>query len=359
MFQGVRYGFGFVGGLVAGLSAGRQGSLVLLGALADELEEGAVAAADELPALVSTRRPKEASTDEIVLPSTRIEHSFDSATYFSRPFSGPEEEGDVSVETVMLKRLGMLGMLTPSGRRSGGWMRPARSGVRTSWIWRGAGSVGFRLTRPPTRRSLSAMDREEHALPPTASDAELVERLKAGDDAAYETLVRVHGPRMLSVARRYFPQEADAQDALQDAFLHVVKGIHTFEGQSKLSTWLHRVVANAALMRIRSRTRRPEEPTAPPALQGLADGRMSARPWDLTPSAILSDKDLRDRVRSCVDRLPEGYRIVVCLKDIQGIDVDEVGRLLGLTRSTVRIRLHRGRQALREMLRDAFDKAPR
>lgn len=188
----------------------------------------------------------------------------------------------------------------------------------------------------------------------TIADAELVPRLKAGESDAFEILVRVHGPRMLAVARRYLPQEADAQDALQDAFMDVLRGIHTFQGQSKLSTWLHRVTANASLMRLRSRMRRPEEPIAPPTIQSIADRKQSDERWMHDTSHILSRRDLREQVRACIDRLPEAYRIVLQLRDIQGIEMDEVGRLLGLTRSTVRIRLHRGRHALRDLLKDAL-----
>src|SRR5258707_818341 len=83
------------------------------------------------------------------------------------------------------------------------------------------------------------------------AEATLIARLKAGEEAAFEELVRRHGPRMYAVARRYLPQEADAQDALQEALLCAYRGIGTFAGGSRLDTWLYRVTVNSSLMRIR------------------------------------------------------------------------------------------------------------
>src|SRR5688572_2360303 len=89
------------------------------------------------------------------------------------------------------------------------------------------------------------------------SDTELLAALRAGESAAYEHLVREYGGRMLLVARRFLSQEQDAQDAVQDAFLSAFKAIENFEGNSKLSTWLHRIVVNASLMKLRAQRRKP------------------------------------------------------------------------------------------------------
>ena len=87
----------------------------------------------------------------------------------------------------------------------------------------------------------------------------LLEALRAGDEAAYEKLVREHTGRMLSVARRFLREEDDARDAVQDAFVSAFRAIGNFEGGSRISTWLHRIVVNAALMKLRTRRRKPEE----------------------------------------------------------------------------------------------------
>jgi RNA polymerase sigma-70 factor (ECF subfamily) len=89
-------------------------------------------------------------------------------------------------------------------------------------------------------------------------EIDLVERLRSGDDAAYEFIVREYGGRLFTVARRLMGNDADAQDALQDGLLSAFRSIDRFKGDSKLSTWLHRVVVNAALMRLRSQKRRRE-----------------------------------------------------------------------------------------------------
>src|SRR5262245_51333955 len=99
------------------------------------------------------------------------------------------------------------------------------------------------------------------AAPPTTAvsdESSLLERLRAGDDAAFEQLVAAHAPRMLAVARRFMRDESDAQDAVQDAFLSAFKAIGAFAGGSALSTWLHSITVRACLMKLRSRRRKSE-----------------------------------------------------------------------------------------------------
>jgi RNA polymerase sigma-70 factor, ECF subfamily len=189
-------------------------------------------------------------------------------------------------------------------------------------------------------------------------ERELVDRLRAGDAVAFEAMVRAYGPRMLAVAKRYLPMDADAEDALQDAFLNAFRAIARFEGDSRLTTWLHRVVVNAALMRIRARTRRPEI-----ALDDIAGGQREGdalpprAPWTLSAPQILERSELRDEVRRALDRLPEVYRIPVRMRDIEGLDVDLICATLGVGLSTLKSRLRRGRLALREVLDARFGAA--
>src|ERR1700759_2483981 len=97
------------------------------------------------------------------------------------------------------------------------------------------------------------------ATPHDFGDASLVARLQAGDGSAFETLVRTYTAPLLRVARRFMKSEEDARDALQEAFISVFKSIGRFESGSRLSTWLHRIVVNSCLMKLRSQRRRPEE----------------------------------------------------------------------------------------------------
>src|SRR5438132_11627990 len=91
-------------------------------------------------------------------------------------------------------------------------------------------------------------------------EAALVAELRAGDEPAFERMVRLYSPRMLAAARRILGNEEDARDAVQDAFISAFKAMTSFEGESRLATWLHRIGINAALMRLRSRQRKNERP---------------------------------------------------------------------------------------------------
>lgn len=193
--------------------------------------------------------------------------------------------------------------------------------------------------------------------PYVASDeAELVKRLRAGDEAAFESLVRQFGGRMLAVARRLLNSESDAQDAVQDAFSSVFRAIGGFSGDSQLGTWLHRIVVNAALMRLRSRQRRHEQSIEPLLPTFLEDGHQ-ARPaveWGDTPQAAMQREETRRIVRDAIDSLPEAYRTVLLLRDIDGMNTEEAAAALQIEPGAVKVRLHRARQALRTLLDTNF-----
>lgn len=193
------------------------------------------------------------------------------------------------------------------------------------------------------------------AHPPPEETALLV-RLRRKDPAAFEALARAHGPRLLAVARRLLRNEEDARDAVQDAFLGALRSLEAFEGQARVSTWLHRIVVNAALMKLRSRRRRPEEPIEALLPAFLEDGHHAAHPaeWRPDAEALLAERETREFVRASIDRLPESYRTVLILRDVEELDTAECARLLGLTGGAVKIRLHRARQALRSLLEPRF-----
>jgi RNA polymerase sigma-70 factor (ECF subfamily) len=194
----------------------------------------------------------------------------------------------------------------------------------------------------------------------SAADQELIEGLRCGSGQAFERLVREQGPRMLATARRLLRCEHDAHDAVQDALLSAYRNVHTFTGASRLSTWLNRVVINASLMRRRSRRRFEREESLPDGLlpQFDADGRhaLAVPPWRDEPSngdasSLAAAAELRARVRSCIDELPDAYRTVVLIRDIEGLDTAEAAATLGCSEGNVKTRLHRARQALRTLLK--------
>lgn len=207
-------------------------------------------------------------------------------------------------------------------------------------------------TTPPAPRGISG----EGALRTVGGpDDALLSRLRQGDAAAFEALVREQGPKMLGLARRLVRDDELARDVVQDAFLSAFRAIEGFAGEARLSTWLHRIVVNTALMRLRSRRRRPEEPIEPllPTFRDDGHHEVQFRGWP-QPEVALVRREAREAVRRAVDRLPESYRIVLVLRDLEEMSTAEAARALGLTENAVKIRLHRARQALRTLLDDRF-----
>jgi RNA polymerase sigma-70 factor (ECF subfamily) len=190
-------------------------------------------------------------------------------------------------------------------------------------------------------------------------EATLVAQLRAGDEAAFEQVVRSYGGRLLAVARRIVNSEEDARDAVQDAFLNAFRSLDRFEGNAKLSTWLHRIVVNAALMKLRTRKRKPEQSIEGLLPSFLDDGHHEERfqSWDEPVDKLMERAENRELVRRQIDALPEGYRTVLVLRDIEGLDTEETAKVLGLSVNATKIRLHRARQALRTMLAPHFRSA--
>jgi len=148
----------------------------------------------------------------------------------------------------------------------------------------------------------------------------LLAGLRAGDDQAYERMVRAYGGRLLAVAQRILRNEEDARDAVQTAYLSAFRSIERFEGGCRLSTWLHRIVVNAALMKLRSRRRRPEESIEPLLPTFVDDGHHALQfaTWE-GADALLERSETRQLVRDAIDRLPESYRTVLVLRDIEQV----------------------------------------
>ena len=183
-------------------------------------------------------------------------------------------------------------------------------------------------------------------------EKELIDRLRAGDGAAYEELVRAHGGRMLAVARRMLRTDEDARDAVQEAFLSAFKSIDGFEGSSRVSTWLHRIVVNAALMKLRTKRRKPEQSIEDLLPAFLEDGHMAApaSPWREVGPDPVEQREVSQLVRDSIEKLPEAYRNVLLLRDIEDLDTEETARIMGISPGAVKTRLHRARQALRGLL---------
>lgn len=184
------------------------------------------------------------------------------------------------------------------------------------------------------------------------SERELLARLRAGDERAYEDLVRDAGPRMLAVCRRLLSNEQDAQEAVQDAFVSAFKALPGFEGGSKLTTWLHRIAVNAALMKRRAKSRRPERSLDDllPAFHEDGHRKDPKDPWAEMPHDQITREETRAMVQRLIDELPDDYRTILILRDIEGLDTASTAQTLSISEPAVKTRLHRARQALRTLL---------
>lgn len=191
----------------------------------------------------------------------------------------------------------------------------------------------------------------------SADEIDLVAALQAGDERAFERLVRDHGPRLFAVARRMTRDEAAAQDCLQEAFLSAHKAIGRFEPHGSLGGWLHRITVNACLMRLRAAKRLAETPIDDllPSFsaEGLRVGEPRAEVRD--PETELEATRLKSMVREKIDALPDAYRIVLLLRDIEGYSTREAAEAIGIAEGALKVRLHRARAALKTLVEPLWD----
>lgn len=182
------------------------------------------------------------------------------------------------------------------------------------------------------------------------SDAELVERVRAGRLAAFEPILRRYNRRLFRAARGITGTDAEAEDALQDAYIRAYRHLDQFRGPNGLGAWLTRIVVNEALMR----RRRPDPGAAETMLLDddtfqdttMHDGR-NAPP---TPEEATSNEQLGGLLERSIDRLPAAYRTTFVLRDVEGLSVAETAESLGIAQATVKTRLHRARRQLRRTL---------
>ncbi|PRQ05349.1 ECF RNA polymerase sigma factor SigW [Enhygromyxa salina] len=193
--------------------------------------------------------------------------------------------------------------------------------------------------------------------PTPGEEREIIEGMRAGDDRAFERMVRAHVGPLRAVALRLLQNPADADDAVQEAFLSAFRNFDSFRADARLKTWLHRIVVNVALQRLRRHKRQiargAEIVDISELLPRFADNGFPEhfhRPWVQTSEELAARAQTREQVRQMIDKLPDNYRTVLILRDIEELDTAETAELLELTPGTVKVRLHRARQALRNLL---------
>jgi RNA polymerase sigma-70 factor (ECF subfamily) len=186
------------------------------------------------------------------------------------------------------------------------------------------------------------------------SDEALAARAAAGDEPAFEDLVIRHQPRVFRLARRLTGNDGDAQDAVQETFLQVYRGLPSFRGDARFSTWMYRIATNAALMQRRARARRPAESLESYLPRFDVAGGHAATPAELQAPCqaeeVLDRRLLAEKARAGIDRLPDLYREAFVLRDLEELPTSEVAEVLGLEAATVRQRVHRARLMLRGYL---------
>ena len=172
------------------------------------------------------------------------------------------------------------------------------------------------------------------------------------EPAACALFVRENAPRMLAVARRIIGDRGHAEDIVQDAFANFFSKLDTFDGRAKLTTWMHRIVVNQALMALRKSRRSRETPIDPllPVFDENGCRIEASWPEVESPEKLLQQSDTKVVVANAIDLLPESYRIVLVLRDLEELSTREVADLLGLTEANVKVRLHRARSALKRLL---------
>jgi RNA polymerase sigma-70 factor (ECF subfamily) len=180
----------------------------------------------------------------------------------------------------------------------------------------------------------------------------LLAGLRGGDAASFAQVVGTWCAPMLAVARRLLNNEEDAKDCVQDGFITAFRKLDTFEGRSSIGTWLHRIVVNRALMKLRTRNRDSSE-SLDELLPRFDDtghrlGRQSC--FRSSVEELAERKEVQELVQRSIASLPDEYRAVVVLRDIEGYATREAAEELGLTESAVKVRLHRARAALRKMI---------
>ena len=201
-------------------------------------------------------------------------------------------------------------------------------------------------------------------------ESDLLARLRAGDERAFEALVARYYPTMLAVAQHHVKSRAVAEEVVQEAWLGVLKGLDRFEGRSSLKTWILRILVNTAKTRgVRESRIVPysslapggEEPAVEPErFRGAGDpwpGHWQAFPgtWHRLPEETLSDGETLRVVIAAIEQLPPAQRMVIAMRDIQGCEAEEVCTLLEVSEANQRVLLHRARSKVRAALERHLD----
>lgn len=177
-------------------------------------------------------------------------------------------------------------------------------------------------------------------------ERKLVERASGGDPAAFNRLMEMHERRMYAVALRMCGNREDAQDCLQESMLRVYRAIGSFKGQSAFSTWVYRITMNTCLDELRRKKNKQST-----SLDSLVDTGWSPRDESMGPEKQAIAHEMQNSLHTAIRDLPEDMRSAVVLRDIHGLSYDEIAQMLEINVGTIKSRISRGREKLREKLK--------
>jgi len=189
-------------------------------------------------------------------------------------------------------------------------------------------------------------------------DRTLLARAQGGDMSAFEALVDRHEDKVYGLALRMTRSEADAAEITQDTFLSAYQHLAEFRGEAAFGSWVHRIAANNALMRLRRQRVLDivsEDLAGPEFTDRGSLAEVPESDWTRRADDKILDEELGRAIQEATDALPEGYREVFLLKDVEGLSYEEISEMVGISIPAVKSRLHRARLALREAI-DAFYK---
>jgi RNA polymerase sigma-70 factor (ECF subfamily) len=196
----------------------------------------------------------------------------------------------------------------------------------------------------------------ENASPAPEDELALVARAQAGDAQAFNELVTRYRTRAYAMIYNMVRNEQDAWDLAQDGFLKAWKSIGRFRGQSSFFTWLYRILMNVTIDWVRKRQiEGGTEFDDTQALQSVEPGAMTAPRAELAPAARLSDKEIRERIDAGIQRLSTEHRTVIVLREIEGLEYQEIAEVMDCSIGTVMSRLFYARKKLQNMLKDVYE----
>lgn len=217
---------------------------------------------------------------------------------------------------------------------------------------------GFSLAFAHVPRS----NEEAGSFMPLETEESLIQAAIARDARAWQSLLDLYGGKMYGMALRFLANEKEAEDAVQEVWILISQKLCEFRGDSKLGTWIYRITANKCLEKIRASKNVREKTESIDSLmpEYIEDGHYKKEfpDWSQRPDKEADQKTLKQEIEKAVSSLPEEFREVLVLRDIEGFSGEETASMLGINEASMKTRLHRARMAVREKLERKYGKKP-